>query len=81
MDTRIELREFIFSNFLMARSTEELQDSDSLQKRGIIDSTGILELVDFIEEKFNIRIADEELIPENLDSVNNICRYLESKRA
>jgi acyl carrier protein len=81
MDIRNELREFIFSNFLMARSAEELQDSDSLQKRGIIDSTGILELVDFIEEKYNIHINDEELTPENLDSINNICRYLEKKRA
>jgi acyl carrier protein len=81
MDTRKELRDFIFNNFLMARNTEELQDTDSLQKRGIIDSTGILELVDFIEERYNIHIADEELTPENLDSINNICSYLERKGA
>jgi acyl carrier protein len=81
MDTRSELREFIFSNFLMARNNIELQDSDSLYDKGIIDSTGVLELVDFVEEKYNIKFADEELTPENLDSINNICGYLERKRA
>ena len=81
MDTRSELREFIFNNFLMARNDIELQDTDSLYDKGIIDSTGVLELVDFIEEKYSIHFADEDLVPENLDSINNICRYLEIKRA
>jgi acyl carrier protein len=81
MDTRKELREFVFNNFLMARSDIELQDTDSLYDKGIIDSTGVLELVDFIEEKYGIHIADEELTPENLDSIDKICGYLERKRA
>jgi len=81
MDTQKELREFIFNNFLMARTDIELLDSDSLYNKGIIDSTGVLELVDFVEEKFNVKFADEELVPENLDSINNICRYLERKKA
>jgi acyl carrier protein len=81
METQKELRDFIFNNFLMARNDIELQDSDSLYNKGIIDSTGVLELVDFIEEKYNIKIADEDLVPENLDSISNICRYLERKRA
>ena len=80
METRNELREFIFNNFLMARSDIELQDSDSLYNKGIIDSTGILELVEFVEEKYKVHFEDEELVPENLDSINNICSFIERKR-
>jgi acyl carrier protein len=81
METKKELRKFIFDNFLMARNDLELHDSDSLYDKGIIDSTGVLELVDFIEETYQIKIADEELTPDNLDSIDRICVYLERKRA
>jgi len=47
---------------------------------GIIDSTGILELVNFLEEEFSISVDDEELVPENLDSIDNVASYLERKR-
>jgi acyl carrier protein len=58
-----------------------LDDGDSLLERGILDSTGILELVAFLEEEFGATIADDELVPENLDSVSNILGYLERKVA
>ena len=51
----------------------------SVDEKGIIDSTGILELVSFIEEDFGIAVEDEELIPENLDSIKNVVAYLERK--
>jgi len=65
----------------MGRNPEELADSDSLLNKGIIDSTGVLELVGFLEESFNIQVEDAELVPENLDSVNNLVNYIEKKRA
>jgi acyl carrier protein len=64
---------------MMGMEENELQDSDSLLDKGIIDSTGVLELVGFIEEHYRITIEDEELVPDNLDSVNNLVKYIEKK--
>lgn len=72
------IRTFVVENFLFGNS-EKLEDNTSFLEEGIIDSTGILELVSFLEEEFPITIEDEELIPENLDSINNITTYLEKK--
>lgn len=73
-----ELRQFIIENFLYGQE-EEFDNSDSFLDKGIIDSTGVLELVAFLEENYHISIDDEELIPENLDSISNIVRFLDSK--
>jgi len=70
---------FIKENFITGRSQKEISPEESLVDSGIIDSTGILELVMFIEEKYSITIEDEELIPENLDSVKNLVAFLGRK--
>lgn len=70
---------FIKENFITGRSQKEISPEESLVDSGIIDSTGILELVMFLEEKYSITIEDEELIPENLDSVKNLVAFLERK--
>jgi acyl carrier protein len=75
---REKIKAFIIENFLFGKD-EGLADDTSFLDEGIIDSTGILELVSFIEEEFNIKLADEELVPENLDSINNVVAYLERK--
>ncbi len=75
---REKIRAFIVENFLFGKG-EGLADETSFLDGGIIDSTGILELVSFIEEEFNIKVADDELVPENLDSINNVVAYLEKK--
>jgi acyl carrier protein len=77
---REEIKSFIINNFMMGRNPDELIDSDSLLNKGIIDSTGVLELVGFLEERFNVQVKDEELVPENLDSVNNLINYIQKKR-
>lgn len=74
-----ELKNFIKENFIAGRSETDLAPDDSLIDSGIIDSTGILELVLFIEEKFEIAVDDEELVPENLDSLNNLTSFLKQK--
>jgi acyl carrier protein len=79
-DVKTKLREFIVENFLFG-TANGLQDDTSFLEEGIIDSTGVLELVTFLEENFEIQVADEELIPENLDSINNVAAYLERKAA
>lgn len=75
-----QLRKFITDNFLFGRPTE-LSDDDSLQDAGIIDSTGVLELVTHIEEKYRIQVRDDELLPENLDSINRLAEFLRRKTA
>ena len=66
-------------NFLFGNNGD-LEDNTSFLEEGIIDSTGILELVGYLEEEFPITVEDEELIPENLDSINNVAAYLERKK-
>jgi len=78
---RDKIRSYIFENFLFDESDNNLGDEDSLLEKGIIDSTGVLELVMFLEENFNFNVHDDELIPENLDSVNNLVAFIDKKQA
>jgi len=73
-----KIRDFVVENFLFG-DDGQLEDQTSFLEEGIIDSMGILELVDYIDKEFSITIADEELLPENLDSINNIAGYLGTK--
>lgn len=79
MSVQNEIRQFIIDNFLMGQDSDDLKDDSSFLEEGVIDSTGVLELVGFLEENYNIKVEDEELIPENLDSIKNIRAYLELK--
>jgi acyl carrier protein len=72
------VREFIVENFLFGDGSQ-LQDDTSFMESGIIDSTGILELITFLEEKYEIKIEDDELIPENLDNLQNVARFVGHK--
>jgi acyl carrier protein len=73
-----EIRGYIVENFLFGNE-EELADDHSLLEYGLIDSTGILELVAFLEERFGVHVPDEEMIPDNLDSIERLVRYVGSK--
>lgn len=77
-NTSKQIRQFIVDNFLFGND-DDLSSDTSFLDEGIIDSTGVLELVAFIEETFSIQIADEELIPENLDSIKNVTNYIQNK--
>ena len=80
MNIKLKVKEFIINNFLIGAESDKLDDTDSFLEKGIIDSTGILELVEFMQEAFEIKIEDEELMPENLDSLNNIEKFVNSKK-
>jgi len=71
--------DFITTNFLFEEGDKTLSETDSLLETGVIDSTGVLELVAFIEETYGIKVEDEEIMPENLDSVANITAYVTYK--
>ncbi|BCO07658.1 acyl carrier protein [Desulfolithobacter dissulfuricans] len=74
-----KIRQFIFDNFLFDAGEEDLGNDDSFLEQGVIDSTGVLELVEWLEETFDIKVEDEELVPENLDSVNLLARFITGK--
>lgn len=74
-----EVRQYVMENLLFGRSDVELRGDTSFLESGIIDSTGVLELVQFLEEKFQVKVEDEDLIPANLDSVNALTRFVENK--
>jgi acyl carrier protein len=76
-----QIRDFILRNFLFSEDDGSLSDTGSLIASGTIDSTGVLELIMFIEETFNIKVADEEMIPDNLDSIDKIVGYVRRKRS
>jgi acyl carrier protein len=70
---------FIRENFIMGRSDVVLDDKVSLIDSGVMDSTGVLELVEFLEAQYSIKIDDEELVPENLETIENIINFLKTK--
>lgn len=76
-----QVRSFIEENFVFRSDCAELSDSDSMLDAGLIDSTGILELVAFLEEKFDIHMADADIVPANLDSINAIAAYVQAKKS
>lgn len=80
MDTREQVRAFIAERFLFDASAP-IDPSASLIKGGILDSTGAMELVMFLEETFGIHLADHELVPENLDGINRVVALIQRKRA
>jgi len=80
MDRIKELKEFVINNFLFGKGDSLENDTDFFDK-GIIDSTGTLELVSFIEENYNISVLDNELIKENLSSLTKVNEYIKNKLA
>ena len=74
-----DIRQFLTDQFLFGES-RPLERDVSLFDQGIVDSTGILEMIHFLEEHFGIKIQDDELLPENLDTIGNICAFLDRKR-
>jgi acyl carrier protein len=75
-----QIRTFILENYLFTNDATALGLEDSLLGRGIVDSTGMLEIIFFIEEQLGVKVKDEEMIPDNLDSVNKIAAFVSSKR-
>jgi acyl carrier protein len=77
-DIESQIRSFVITNFSFGQPLD-LQPGDSLLDSGVIDSTGILELVAFLGERYAIKVEDEELTPQNFDSIRNIAIFLEGK--
>lgn len=80
-DIKAALRDFITDTFLPSAGLESFTDDDSFMETGIIDSTGVLELLEYIEEAFAIQVEDEEVVPDNLDSLNKLDTFIKRKKA
>jgi len=81
VQVRAELAEFIVTNYLFGDAARAPRDEDSLVEGGIIDSTGILELIEFLESHFGIEVSEAETVPENLDSISSLTQFVVSKKA
>jgi len=79
MEIREQVRQFITTNFYLPPE-QKLDDGDSLLDSGLVDSTGVLEIVVFIEEKLGVTVSDQEILPENLDSISKIANFVEQRK-
>jgi acyl carrier protein len=80
-DIERELRTFLSTNFFLGDTANQLGAGESFMERGIIDSTGVLELIGFIEQRYGFTVEDDELIPANLDSLERLETFIQRKAA
>lgn len=78
MDLHEQLRTYIADRFLFDASAK-IEPDQSLMRSGILDSTGAMDLVMYLEDTFKIKVADSELVPQNLDSINNLAAFVQRK--
>ncbi len=78
-DIAAKLRAYILETFLFTEEDDAFSNDDSFLEKGIIDSTGILEVIEYIGDEFGVSAEDDELVPENLDSVNNLAVFIQRK--
>jgi len=81
MSIEQELRDFILENYLFTDDQSVLNNTDLFLERDILDSTGILELIYYIEDEYEVKVEDEEMIPENLGSVERVVSYVQRKQS
>lgn len=81
MDPRTLVRDFVIRNFLFGDASGLASDSVSLLDNGIMDSLGVMELINFLEIDLKIQVPDTDLVPQNLDSIDNLVAYIERRQA
>lgn len=81
MQIREKIVDFVVDNYLFGDSARLPSDHESLVDQGVVDSTGVLELVEFLEEQFGIEVLETETVPDNLGSIANLTKYVEGKKA
>ena len=74
----LQIRKFILDKFPLARK-QQIKDSDPLLESGVLDSLGVLDLVSFVEQEFSVHVADEELVPENFQTIDRIAVFIQRK--
>ena len=77
MEIKTQVREYVAKNLLFSDNGFEYDDDDSFLQEGIVDSVGVLELVLFVEEKLGVAVDDQDITPDNFDSVNKLADYVQ----
>jgi acyl carrier protein len=80
MSVTSEVRDFIIENFLFGDTSQDLGDDVSLIEADLVDSTGILELVGFVEKTYGVAVKDADIVPANFDSIGRIAAFVEARR-
>jgi acyl carrier protein len=80
-NTREALRQYVLENCLFTDDGSKLKDGESFLETGLLDSTGILEIILFVEETFGIKVKDEEMLPDNLDSIDSLVAFVARKQS
>ena len=80
MDIEVQLKKFIIKSFLGQKENKEISEDDSLLDSGLIDSSGVFELVGFIEKEFKIEISDGEITPDNFETISQLIAFINTKR-
>jgi acyl carrier protein len=80
-DIKTDLRRFIEDNFIMGTRGDALGDDDSFLEHHVLDSTGFLELIAHLEETYGVKVSDDEMVPENLDSLSALAAFIATKKA
>jgi acyl carrier protein len=78
---RESLRRYVLENHLFTDDNSRLKDDDSFLETGILDSTGIMELIMFVEETFQIKVSDDEMVPDYLDSIDSLVAFVTRKQS
>ena len=81
MEINVQIRDFIAKNLLFSDNGFQYDDDDSFLQEGIVDSVGVMDLVSFVEDNFNVEVDDQEIVPDNFDSINKLAQYVRSKQA
>jgi acyl carrier protein len=79
-DIKAMVRQYLADNVLLAGGADQLRDDSSFLERNLLDSTGVLELVSFIEDTWAVKVGDDEVVPENLDSIERVASYVARKK-
>lgn len=79
MEHRRQIKQFVLKNFLFTEDESAVGDHESLIGKGIVDSTGILELISHLEETYGIKVAEDEMVPANFESIDNVTAFLTRK--
>jgi len=79
MEHRRQIKRFVLKNFLFTEDENAVADHESLIGKGIVDSTGILELISYLEETYGIQVAEDEMVPANFESIDNVTAFLGRK--
>ncbi len=77
-DVRYEIRSYVVENYLFGRG-DDLKDSDSFWELGLMDSTGVLELISYLEERYSVSLESGEIVPDNLDSIDKLTNFISKK--